>query len=77
VLAGRYARHGRWMARSFALTFAAVTLRLYMPLASFLPVSGEDAYRAIAYLCWIPNLLIAELLLRTRFSSRLPAAAGR
>ena len=77
VLARRYAGHGRWMVRSFALTFAAVTLRLYLPLAAFLPVDGEDAYRAISYLCWIPNLLVAELLLRTRFSSRLPAVAGR
>jgi hypothetical protein len=73
VLAGRYAEHGRWMARSFALTFAAVTLRLYMPLGAFLPVDGEDAYRAIAFLCWVPNLLMVELWL----SSRPRAAAGR
>lgn len=73
VLAGRYAEHGRWMVRSFALTFAAVTLRLYMPLAALLPVDGEDAYRAIAFLCWIPNLLAVELWL----SSRPRAAAAQ
>lgn len=73
VLTGRYAEHGRWMVRSYELTFAAVTLRLYMPLANFLPVDGEDAYCAIAWLCWIPNLLAAELWL----SSRPRAAAAR
>lgn len=73
VLAGRHAEHGRWMVRSFALTFAAVTLRLYMPLASFLPVDGEDAYRAIAFLCWVPNLVAVEVWL----SSRLRAAGAR
>ncbi|MFA7261846.1 MAG: DUF2306 domain-containing protein [Caulobacter sp.] len=77
VLLGEYQAHRRWMIRSFALTFAAVTLRLYLfggPLVGF---AGLDAYRAIAFLCWVPNLLAAELLLRTRPSSRLPAAAGR
>jgi len=73
VLAGRYTAHGRWMVRSFALTFAAVTLRLYMPLGAVLPVNGEDAYRAIAFLCWVPNLVAAELWL----SSRLRAAGAR
>ncbi|MDO8296136.1 MAG: DUF2306 domain-containing protein [Caulobacter sp.] len=77
VLLGEYQAHRRWMIRSFALTFAAVTLRLYLfggPLVGF---AGLDAYRAIAFLCWVPNLLAAELLLRTRPSFRLPAAAGR
>ncbi|ATQ44330.1 DUF2306 domain-containing protein [Caulobacter mirabilis] len=73
ALAGRYAEHGRWMVRSFALTFAAVTLRLYLPLGALLPVASVDAYRAIAFLAWVPNLLVAELWL----SSRLRAAAGR
>ncbi|MEZ4712243.1 MAG: DUF2306 domain-containing protein [Caldilineaceae bacterium] len=52
--------HRRWMMRNYALTFAAVTLRLWLPL---LPVFGLDfitAYRTVAWLCWIPNLLIME-----------------
>lgn len=75
VLERRYPDHGRWMVRSYALTFAAVTLRLYMPLANVLPVDGLDAYRAIAFLCWGPNLLAVEAWLR--LSSRPRAAAGR
>lgn len=64
AMQGRFAEHRAWMIRSFALTLAAVTLRLYLPLVFFLPVRFDDAYRAISFLCWIPNLLVAELYLR-------------
>jgi uncharacterized membrane protein len=58
--------HREWMIRSFALTFAAVTLRVYLPIAQLLPVELEDAYRAISFLCWVPNLIVAEGYVRTR-----------
>jgi len=57
-------RHQQWMIRSYALCFAAVTLRLYLPLA--VQVLGLDflpSYRLIAWLCWVPNLLAAELVI--------------
>lgn len=60
----RFAEHRKWMIRSFALTFAAVTLRLYLPLLLLTPIGFEDGYRAISFLCWVPNLLVAELYLR-------------
>lgn len=53
--------HQKWMIRSYALCFAAVTLRLYLPL--FIGGFGMefyDAYRIIAWLCWVPNILVAE-----------------
>lgn len=56
--------HRAWMIRSFALTFAAVTLRLYLPLLFLLPISFEDGYRAVSFLCWVPNLVLAEFYLR-------------
>jgi len=62
------ASHRNWMIRSAALTFAAVTLRFYLPLASIygqqIGVSFDDAYLAISWLCWVPNLIIAELIIR-------------
>ena len=61
---GRFIEHRAWMIRSFALTFAAVTLRLYLPLIFVFQVGFDDAYRAISFLCWVPNLLVAELYLR-------------
>jgi uncharacterized membrane protein len=68
AVARRFAEHERWMIRSFALTLAAVTLRLYLPLSAVLPMDGDDAYRAISFLCWVPNLIAAELFL-ARFRS--------
>jgi hypothetical protein len=61
----RYREHREWMIRSFALLFGAVTLRIYLPLAMALPgVAFEDAYRAIAFISWVPNVLVAELIVR-------------
>ena len=66
VLQRRFADHRRWMIRSWALTLAAVTLRLYLPLVMVLDLPFLPWYRAIAFLCWVPNLAFAELYLRTK-----------
>jgi uncharacterized membrane protein len=58
---GDVVSHRRWMVRNFALTFAAVTLRLYLPISMGLGIAFEVAYPVIAWLCWVPNILIAEL----------------
>lgn len=65
-----FVAHREWMIRSFALTFAAVTLRLYLPIAQALPVEFDDAYRAISFLCWVPNLVVAEAYLRQKRRAR-------
>jgi uncharacterized membrane protein len=68
--AGRISEHQSWMIRSAALTFAAVTLRIYLPLSMVAGVEFGIAYAAISWLCWLPNLLVAEaLLLRRRARS--------
>lgn len=72
--------HERWMIRSFALTFGAVTLRFYLP-AAIIMNHGEfplDAYRAIAWLAWVPNLIVAELFIMSlpRLKRRKVAAAA-
>jgi uncharacterized membrane protein len=54
--------HRRWMIRNFALTFAAVTLRLLLPLPFAAGLDFATAYAAIAWLCWVPNLVAAEAL---------------
>ena len=64
ILRADSARHRRWMIRSYCLTAAAITLRIYLPLSLVLHVRYAIAYPAIAWLCWIPNLLAAELYLR-------------
>ncbi|RXK55329.1 DUF2306 domain-containing protein [Oleiharenicola lentus] len=58
--------HERWALRSFALTFAAVTLRLYMPLFFAAGIAFEDFYPVQAWLCWVPNLILLEWMLLGR-----------
>jgi len=59
--------HHAWMIRSYALTFAAVTLRLWIPLFQILaPFDFVTSYKIIAWLCWIPNLVIAEWIINVR-----------
>jgi uncharacterized membrane protein len=64
ALAGRFAEHRRWMIRSYALTFGAVTLRLYLAVAIATQMDFAPAYRAISFLAWVPNLLLVEWWLR-------------
>jgi uncharacterized membrane protein len=60
------ASHRRWMMRNFALTFAAVTLRLWLPSMLISGVSIDVAYQIVAWLCWVPNIIVAELLLNRK-----------
>ncbi|MBM7832532.1 putative membrane protein [Agromyces cerinus] len=86
IRAGDVASHRAWMMRNFALTYAAVTLRLWIGVllgVQALPgdfefeAAFENAYAAVPFLCWIPNLIVAEWLIRRRGlpSYELPAAA--
>jgi uncharacterized membrane protein len=61
IRAGDAASHRALMVRNFSLTFAAVTLRLYLPAAGVAGIGFDVAYPAIAWLCWVPNLAAAEL----------------
>jgi uncharacterized membrane protein len=63
--------HRRWMIRNFALTFAAVTLRLWLPASIASGIPFEVAYPVVAWLCWVPNLLAAELFLNRMHDPRL------
>ena len=65
VLRGNIVAHRQWMIRNFALTLAAVTLRNYMPLMLFaLHWPFRTTYITVSWLCWVPNLLVAEWLIR-------------
>ena len=61
AMAGEQLAHRRWMFRSYALSFAAVTLRLELPLFFIftdLDYAAASAY--VAWLCWVPNLIFAQ-----------------
>jgi len=57
-------RHRRWMVRSYALCFAAATLRVELPLLGMAFGSFALAYQLVSWTCWVPNLLFAEWWLR-------------
>ncbi|MBI3133960.1 MAG: DUF2306 domain-containing protein [Bacteroidetes bacterium] len=53
--------HRVWMMRSYALSFAAVTLRLLVPLLSLYIHNNDDLITvSTAWLSWLLNLLVAE-----------------
>lgn len=58
--------HREWVIRSYALTFSAVMLRLWLPLFFSLGFNFPEAYTTVAWLCWVPNLLVAELIISSR-----------
>jgi len=56
--------HKAFMLRSFALTFSAVTLRFWKVILVYLfHPAPMDVYQIIAWLGWVPNLLIIEYYL--------------
>ena len=73
---GDVRQHRIWMIRNYTLTFAAVTLRLYLMLGTALmPVipalQFRDVYTASAWLSLLGNVLVAEYFIVQR------ARAGR
>jgi len=70
IRGGDVATHRRWMVRNFALTLAAVTLRILLPVSGISGIPFATAYPAIAWLSWLPNLLLAEWLLARQITPR-------
>ena len=74
IRSGNTDLHQDWMIRSFALSFAAVTLRVWMPvLLGMLALDFSVGYPIVAWLCWVPNLLLAELIVHKRKTSKVMA----
>ncbi|HEX5058875.1 MAG TPA: DUF2306 domain-containing protein [Kofleriaceae bacterium] len=69
ILSGDRDGHRAWITRSYALAFAAVSLRLQLPLLGLLGVQGAIAYATVAWSCWVPNLVVAQLVLVRRNSA--------
>ena len=82
--------HREWMIRSFALTFAAATLRLWLGtlIATQLPFlqtkyAGDfdalfvEVYRVVMWLCWVPNLIAAEMIIQRRRKPQTLSSIGQ
>ncbi|HRR08788.1 MAG TPA: DUF2306 domain-containing protein [Rhodothermales bacterium] len=65
ALSGAFKAHRSWMYRSYALTLSALTLRIWKWLiVALLAPPPMDVYRIVAWLGFIPNLILAEWLIR-------------
>jgi uncharacterized membrane protein len=56
--------HRKWMTRSFALTLSAISLRAWKYILVYLfHPAPMDNYRLVAWLSWVVNLMIAEIII--------------
>ncbi|WP_343523060.1 DUF2306 domain-containing protein [Pedobacter sp.] len=63
---GEVEKHQKIMVYSYAACFAAVTLRIWLPILTMLYGNFSKAYLVVAWLSWVPNLLVAYLLTRKK-----------
>lgn len=66
VMERRFADHENWMLRSYAMIAGAITLRLLIPASAWLGFDFLAAYRVNAWLAWMINLALAEIVIRRR-----------
>jgi hypothetical protein len=73
IMNGRVDDHVKMIRRSYALAFGAVTLRFYIWLFTVLGsgVGFANNYLIIAFLSWVPNLLVAEWINYSQKTSQL------
>lgn len=61
---GQIATHQKWMIFSYAACFAAVSLRLQLPILGALDFDFYSSYRIVAWSCWVPNLVVAFFIVK-------------
>lgn len=60
----RIDQHQQMMIYSYAACFAAVTLRIWLPLLTMLFNDFNTGYKIVSYLCWVPNLIVAYFIVK-------------
>lgn len=69
----KFIDHGEWMLYSYALTLSAITFRLIT--LSFdlfdIRVRPQEVYVTTAWLSWVPNIIIAHLMVKMGFIKNL------
>lgn len=63
ILRKEVERHQRWMIRNFAVTFAAVSLRLGLLLTATGWLTFAEIYPILAWASWVLNLIFVEWLI--------------
>jgi len=72
ILRGDIRGHRAWMIRNFALTFGAVTLRLYLNALRAVGADFDAIYVACAWAGWVPNMLVAEWIVARLRRAAIP-----
>ena len=65
---GNIEAHRKYMMYSYAGTFGAVTLRLWLPLLILIFGEFIIAYKIVAWLSWLPNLIVVYFMLKKKAS---------
>ncbi|MFD2568153.1 DUF2306 domain-containing protein [Pseudotenacibaculum haliotis] len=63
---GNVAAHKKYMMYNYAGTFGAVTLRLWLPLLIMVFGGFIAAYQIVAWLSWVPNMIVVYFILKTK-----------
>jgi hypothetical protein len=64
---GSVSSHIAFMIRSYSLTLSAITLRTYvLVLPHLFILHSKEMYVLVAWLSWLPNLIVAEVLIRKK-----------
>ncbi|WOK05331.1 DUF2306 domain-containing protein [Imperialibacter roseus] len=59
--------HRKWMLRSYAACCAAISLRLILPFElAALHMDFTTAYQIVAWACWVPNMIVIEMYIRSQ-----------
>ncbi|WP_431134511.1 DUF2306 domain-containing protein [Psychroserpens mesophilus] len=59
-------KHQKFMIYSYAACFAAVTLRIWLPILTTIFQDFMTAYRIVSWLCWIPNMVVAAYIVKSQ-----------
>lgn len=71
-------RHECYMIYSYSSCLAAVALRVWLPLLTgFFRLDFGSAYPIVAWLCWVPNLLVARWIVSNRIARSNIKSTGR
>lgn len=68
VKKGKISRHENFMIYSYAATFGAVTLRIWLPLITLLLGNFFKAYPIAAWLAFVPNIIVAYFIVKNKTS---------
>jgi len=64
---GNIIQHQKLMIYSYAACFSAVTLRIWLPILSNSLGGFTPAYRIVAWLSWVPNIIVAYFIIKYQF----------